>query len=142
MIRFVEKINFYGAYQGDSHFHKVIKSRPIITANQKCHDCQTIALNNRGTFSFYRFGTLSHLNDFRVRHFAWSVLQNISHFRITGPPQICGVILFVEHTMLNCKIADINMFLRRILYYRKNKLADRIIIEGFIQQRMNAPLTI
>ena len=61
LIRFVEKINFYGAYQGDSHFHKVIKSRPIITANQKCHDCQTIALNNRGTFSFYMFGTLSHL---------------------------------------------------------------------------------
>ena len=61
LIRFVEKINFCGAYQCDSHFHKVIKSRPIITANQKCHDCQTIALNNRGTFSFYRFGTLSHL---------------------------------------------------------------------------------
>ena len=47
-------------------------------------------------FLFYRFCTFSHLDDFGIINFAWSVFQDIGYLRVVSPAQISGVILFVK----------------------------------------------
>ena len=47
-------------------------------------------------FLFYRFCTFSHLDDFGIINFAWSVFENISDFRRISPTEKCRVIFLVK----------------------------------------------
>ena len=47
-------------------------------------------------FLFYRFCTFSHLDDFGIINFAWSVFQNISDFRRISPTEKCRVIFLLK----------------------------------------------